>query len=172
VIAVILLSTYLLIISVSLFPEHNAARIIDAILRLLFLPLIIAAALMIRRIRKEFGFDFLLSPFKLIIFSAGLVLVSIPLPFQILARKIYIARGHNALHKKETLESLRQERKKIIDAEKGASTIEQKLSLEKSRLARERQHIISSLKKQKKELRVWFESLRRGSDDAVFSELR
>lgn len=50
--------------------------------------------------------------------------------------------------------------------------IEQKLSSQKMRLEKEQQQKILPLKKQKNKIQVWFESLRSGSDDVVFSELR
>jgi len=64
VIGLILLIVYFLLVSLSLIKENNIIVALDALLRLLFVPLVIAVALTIRKVQKEHGFSFIFTPFK------------------------------------------------------------------------------------------------------------
>ena len=175
IIGAILLVAYILIISVSLFPENNASHVIDAILRILFLPLITAAALMVRRICKDFGFNFLLVPFEFVIFSIGLILSYIILPFEIFAISAYsrIKFKRRLTPIENNIQStLGQTRQKLLELEQGVAGLEQKILSSKAHLESEVIRVTFPLKQKKEEIAMHFKALKRGSDEAVYTQLR
>ena len=174
IIGAIMIVAYLLIISVSLFPENNASRVIDAILRILFLPLITAAALMVRRIRKEFGFSFLLAPIKFIVFSIGLTLSYLVLPVEMIATSVHTKnkfRRSTTPIEKNILEVLTAERNKFASLEQDIAVQERKILSSKSRLENEILSMTLPFKQKREKAISHFKALKRGCDEAVFIQL-
>ena len=173
ILGTILAVAYILIISVSLFTDSSASRVIDAIMRLLFVPLVVAAAMMIRHIKKEWGFNFVFVPVRFVIFSIGFVIAYAILPFEAAVKGLYayFAKRKVAPIAYNLSAILKTERERLSGLENVIGTLQQKALQSASRLENEIYKAILPLQKKKDAMIEKFMALRKGCDEAVFTQL-
>ena len=174
VIGALLFLVYLLIISVSIFPDSFGGRLIDAILRILFLPLVIAAALIFQKIRNQYGFQFLLNPFKFLVGSVVYAFVVALLPFEFLMR---ILQGQAKNLRSNTPFEQIKERELVAVQNENAGLLKEfeqdgeQIKRKQTYIENKIQQKIQALRNAKQNSEAYLSALRQGCADAVFDEM-
>lgn len=170
----LLVIAYVLIVMVAVLPK--SVSLIDAILRILLVPLVVVAGLMLEYMRENFGsFSFLLIIPKILIFSIGIILTYILLPIESIIRTI---KNKNKFRKKvlpmeeAKRDSLQMERTRLSKIRSKLSQIDDNLrrkvlETENKYEAKEKQYLL-----RKREIKEKIERLRQGSTEAVFGVLK
>lgn len=175
-IGILLGMAYLLIVAARLFfPESGPAGMIDLMLAILTAPLIIAAALMIHRIKKEGGFGFILAPFRVAVFGTGVFISYVILPFEAIIKGVYAhykSKRKIAPIEHSISDVLIREKANLSVLENAIDVLEQKILHSASRLESEILKAISPLREKKEAAIANFIALRRGCDEAVLTQLK
>lgn len=175
VLGLLLGMAYMLIIGVSVLQESANIQILtDTILRILFFPLIVAAAVLIQKIRSGPGFSILITPFKVIILSLTLLFAIILLPVEVMVRSLRKRRndkykpGLQAEKKQLQLEEIQ---KQITNIKQQLHNLEQWKMRQHRQLDEKTNQQIQELEQKKNSAQSKLDNLRRGSDEAVLTVL-
>lgn len=175
-IGLLLLTAYVLIIIVPAI-EGFESRVIDILLRILFVPMIMAVALVIHKIRKGGGFGFLFTPFKIIIIPVVLIIEYFVFVLEWFGRKIM-----QSSNKSKELEDSSQEQMKhriiseitgkLNSCENHISQLASDLDSSIQNTENNKNNKISEVNISIDDLLSKIQFLRSGSDEAVVSKLK
>ncbi len=176
VIGLILLAVYVLLVSLSLIKENNIIVALDTLLRLLFVPIVIAVALTIRKVQKKHGFSFIFTPFKVILYLTLLILFNLMFIFGVIFDFISGYFQKEKLMGKSNLIVIAEENQNIkTEIAQKQSLIEasiQQCNLEINRLTERYQRLINKLNKKLDDLSSETSKIKKGCENGVVNSLR
>lgn len=173
VVGLILFSIYLLMVSLSWL--NDIPEVLDSLLRLLFVPLIIAVAISIRKVQKDYGFSFLFTPFKLVLNVILIAIFNIALIFEVSLDYIrrYLQREKFESKTKMTVsEEIEAIRIEILRKNNLREELKQQLETDINKLNEDYQDQISRVREKLDRLIEEMAKIRKGCESGVVATLR
>ena len=173
VVGLILLTIYLLMVSLSWL--NDIPEVLDSLLRLLFVPLIVAVAISIRKIQKEDGFSFLFTPIKVVLYLILILLFNALLLLEVILSYI---RQHFQKEKFESrtkltlVEEVGNMRGEIATKNALRLGLKQQLEAEVNKSAEHYQILVTKLENKLESLHLKMGKVLRGCENGVVSALR
>lgn len=174
VVALILLIIYLLMVSLSWLNDNNIPGILDSLLRLLFVPLIIAVAITIRKIQKEGGFSFIFSPVKVVLYLISIMVFNVLLVLEVILDFIhrYLQKENFESKTKFTIaEEVENIKVEIANNSNSRKILKQQLGLEIDKLTEQYQRSINKSAKKLDLLNSEMAKIREGCERGVVTSL-
>lgn len=173
VVGLILMTVYVLMVSLSWL--SNVPEVLDSLLRLLFVPLIIAVAITIRKVQKEYGFSFLFTPIK-VIFSIFLItLFNVFLLFEVgldYIRKYLQKEKFESKTKVTSAEEIENIRAEMARKSGLRANLEQRLEADINKLSEHYQELIKKLEEKLERINREMVKIRKGCESGVIAALK
>lgn len=172
IIGVILLLIYVLMVSISWLA--NTPQVLDSLLRLLFVPLILAAALTIRKMKKEYGFSFIFGPIKIVLYLLLIALFNLLLLGEIAIdyiRKFIQKEKYESKIKLTVSEEVENIKREILQKNGLHFSFKEQLELEINKLTEQYEKDVSKLEKKLNSLNSEMTKIRKGCENGIVSTL-
>ncbi len=173
VVGLILLTIYLLMVSLSWL--NDIPEVLDSLLRLLFVPLIVAVAISVRKIQKEHSFSFLFTPIKVVLSLVLILLFNALLLFEVILNNIrkYLQKEKFESKVKLTLaEEVDYIRGEIVNKNDLRLSLKQQLEAEINKITENYQTLVTKLEEKLENLNAEMAKVRRGCESGVVSALQ
>lgn len=173
IVGLILMTIYILMVSLSWL--SYVPGLLDSLLRLLFVPLIIAVAITIRKVQKEYGFSFLFTPIKVIFAIFLITLFNVFLLFEVgldYIRKYLQKEKFESKTKVIIAEEIESNKVEIARKNGLRMSLEQNLEADIDKLSKHYQGLIDKLEKKLGSLNIEMAKVRKGCESAVVAALK
>lgn len=175
VLALALILTVVYIFMIILSALEAKVELLDSILRIMFVPMVIAVALVIRKVQKEYGFSFLFTPIKAILHLILILLFSVLLLFEVVLNYIrkYIQKERFESRTKLTLaEEVDNIRSEITTKSVLRSGLKQQLEAEINKITEYYQALFTKLEEKLGSLNTEMARVRKGCESGVVAALK
>ncbi|MDO8573293.1 MAG: hypothetical protein Q7R77_00940 [Candidatus Daviesbacteria bacterium] len=173
VVGLILMTIYILMVSLSWL--SNVPEVLDSLLRLLFVPLIIAVAITIRKVQKEYGFSFLFTPIKVIFAIFLITLFNVLLLFEVgldYIRKYLQKEKFESKTKMTVAEEIENNRAEIARRNGLRMSLEERLEIDINKLSEHYQGLINKLDEKLERINGEMVKIRKGYESGVVAALK
>lgn len=174
VIALTLILTTVYMFMITLSALEAKVELLDVLLRILFVPMVLAVALTIRKIQKNYGFSFLFTPIKVVLYLLLIVIFNLLLLFEVTIfyiRRYIQKEKYESKTKLTVAEEVENIKREILQKNGLHFSFKEQLELEINKLTEQYQKDVSKLEKKLNSLNSEMAKIRKGCENGIISTL-